>query len=102
MHKSLHNRPNEIYLSLLRDKRLSRKLRQADLAVRLGRTQGVVSRVESGERRLDIVELWAWLNALDTDVVSFVRQLDRRLRSAAADAGARGLSVPGTKRATNS
>jgi len=102
MHKSLYSRPNEIYLSMLRDTRLSRNLRQSDLAVRLGRSQAIVSRVESGERRLDLVELWAWLRALDADIVVFIRQLDRRLQGASADASGRGMSVPRAKRAANS
>jgi transcriptional regulator with XRE-family HTH domain len=79
MHKSLYSRPNEVFIALLRDIRLEQRLRQADLAGRLGRSQAIVSRVESGERRLDIVELVAWLGALDTDLVSFAKKLHLRL-----------------------
>ena len=53
MHKSLYSRPNDVFLALLRDVRLERRLRQSDLAVRLGRSQAIVSRVESGARRLE-------------------------------------------------
>jgi transcriptional regulator with XRE-family HTH domain len=79
MHKSIYSRPNEVLIALLRDLRMEQRLRQSDLASRLGRSQAIVSRVESGERRLDIVELVAWLRALDTDLVTFAKQLDRRL-----------------------
>lgn len=79
MHKSLYSRPNDVFLALLRDVRLRRRLRQSDLAVRLGRSQAIISRVESGERRLDITELVAWLAALDTDIVTFAKQLHARL-----------------------
>jgi transcriptional regulator with XRE-family HTH domain len=79
MHKTLYSRPNEVFVTLLRDLRRSRRLRQLDLAERLGSSQAIVSRVESGERRIDIVELVVWLRALDTDLVSFAKQLKRRL-----------------------
>ena len=81
MHKSLHSRSNDALLSLLRRTRQSRRLRQADLAARLGRSQAVVSRVECGERRLDVVELWAWLQAMDVDFLSFLEQLKSQLES---------------------
>lgn len=102
MHKPLYSRHKEIYVDLLRSTRQDRGLRQRDLAILLGRTQGVVSRVESGERRLDFVELWSWLRAMDVDVVSFVKQLDRRLNSVASDPSGRGRSSRGPGRAPNS
>jgi len=79
MQKSLYSRPNEVFLALLRDTRMARRLRQSDLATRLGRSQAIVSRVESGARRIDVVELLVWLNALDTDLVSFAQELRQHL-----------------------
>jgi transcriptional regulator with XRE-family HTH domain len=90
MHKSLYSRPNDVVLALLRDERLARRLRQSDLAFRLGRSQALVSRVESGERRLDIAELVAWLSALDTDIVSFAQELHDRLEGQVASHRRRG------------
>jgi transcriptional regulator with XRE-family HTH domain len=55
------------------------RLRQSDLAERLGSGQGTVSKAERGERRLDVIELRDWLQAMDLDFVTFVRELDRRL-----------------------
>ena len=81
MVKSLHSRHNEVFLELLRDSREAVKLRQADLADRLGRAQAIVSKAESGERRLDVIELRAWLIALDVDFVAFINELDRRLQA---------------------
>ena len=81
MVKSLYSRHNEIFLELLRDSRESVRLRQADLADRLGRAQAIVSKAESGERRLDVIELRAWLLALEVDFVSFIHELDRRLQA---------------------
>jgi len=68
-----------ILLDLLRSRRESLRLRQTDLATRLGRDQATVSKVESGERRLDVIELRAWLGALEMDFLEFMVELDRRL-----------------------
>ncbi len=80
MLKSLHSRHNDVFLSLLRSGRTLQRLRQLDLATRLGRGQATVSKVERGMRRLDVVELRAWLTALDIDFVEFVRELDEELK----------------------
>ena len=79
MPKSLYSRHNEIFLELLRRSRESVPLRQADLAMLLGRDQGTVSKVENGERRLDVVQLRDWLRALGVDFMGFMGELDERL-----------------------
>jgi transcriptional regulator with XRE-family HTH domain len=84
MLKSLHTRHNVIFLSLLRDRREALGLRQADIAFKLGQTQAMVSRVETGERRLDVIELRAWLKALELDFLAFMKTLDTKLREPAA------------------
>jgi len=80
MIKSLHSKHNDVILSLLRERREALGMRQADLAQRLGQTQAMVSRVETGERRLDIIELRAWLSALELGFLPFMKALDERLR----------------------
>jgi transcriptional regulator with XRE-family HTH domain len=80
MAKTLHSRHNEVFLTMLRRLRESRRLRQTDLAKLLGRSQASVSNVERGERRLDFIELIDWLTALDVEVISFVSMLDAELR----------------------
>jgi len=81
MLKSLHSRQNAVFLHMLRGQREMQRLRQLDLARRLGRGQATVSKVERGTRRLDVVELWTWLDALNIDFVTFTRELDRELKS---------------------
>lgn len=80
MPKTLHSRHNEMFLAMLRGLRMARRLRQSDLAERLGRGQGLVSKVECGERRLDVIELRDWLSALDADFIGFLSSLDAELR----------------------
>lgn len=79
MHKSIHSPQNEMFLHLLRNHRQRRRLRQVDVGIRLGKDQGMISKVEIGERRLDIIELRAWLRAIEVDFVAFMRELDQKL-----------------------
>jgi transcriptional regulator with XRE-family HTH domain len=79
MAKTLHSRHNKIFLKMLRELRESRGLRQSDLAELLGRSQATVSNVERGERRLDVIELRDWLDALDERFPDFTTKLDAEL-----------------------
>lgn len=64
------------FLSLVRQMRLDAGLRQEDLAERLGEPQSFVSRYESGERRLDVLELWHICRILEVPLAEFVRRLE--------------------------
>jgi len=80
MSKALHSRHNKIFLDKLRKLRESRRLRQADLCKLLGRSQGWVSYVESGQTTLHIIELRQWLAALGVEFLEFLNELDADLR----------------------
>lgn len=80
MLKTLHTRHNQILRGLLRSLRESQRLRQADLADRLGCAQATVSKVESGERRLDLIELRDWLYAMESNLPAFVNCLEAELQ----------------------
>jgi transcriptional regulator with XRE-family HTH domain len=60
--------------------RLEKGLTQSELATRLEVTQSRVSKVEQGERRLDLVELQEWCSALGISLVSFVRRFQSGAR----------------------
>ena len=63
-------------LALLRAARREAGMRQVDLANRLRRPQSYVSKYESGERRLDLLELRQICNALGISLEAFVRKLE--------------------------
>src|SRR5215216_8035200 len=67
-------------LLLLRGVRVEAGLTQTELASRLGSDQTFISKYESGERRLDILELREVCQAAGIDFVTFIRKLDRDLR----------------------
>ena len=64
----------------MREKRTKAGLTQAELASRVDRDQTFVSKYESGERRLDILELREVCHALGLDFKDFIRALDAELR----------------------
>jgi transcriptional regulator with XRE-family HTH domain len=59
-------------IGLLIDERKLQNLRQVDVADRLGQHQQYVSRYESGQRRLDVVELADVVQALGLDLPTLV------------------------------
>jgi transcriptional regulator with XRE-family HTH domain len=62
---------------LLKEFRRTAKLTQATVARRLGKPQSYVSKVESGERRIDLVELVEILEALKVDGLEFWDRVTR-------------------------
>jgi transcriptional regulator with XRE-family HTH domain len=80
MEKPIFSANQQVLLLLLREIRQKAGLRQVDLAAKLRRHQSFVSKYESGERRLDILELRHICGILGISLVEFARQLESRLR----------------------
>ncbi len=59
--------------------RTAKGLKQLDLAMLLDEPQSFVSKYESGERRLDLVELHSILIKLGTNLIDFTIELENRL-----------------------
>lgn len=79
MEKTVASRGYQVFLDLIREARLHSGLTQIDLAERLGATQSFVSKCERGERRLDILEVRAWCEAMDLSFLKFAQSLDLEL-----------------------
>jgi ribosome-binding protein aMBF1 (putative translation factor) len=77
--KSIYSPEQVELLKLLREKRKEAGLSQIELALQLGRSQSFVSKYESGELRLDLVELQSICRALNMSLSSFVRQFEKRI-----------------------
>lgn len=80
MKKSLFSEDYKCFLDLLREVRERVGLTQEQIAERLETTQSVVSKCERGERRLDIVELRAWCQALDMPLPVFIAEFEKALK----------------------
>jgi len=79
LEKSLYTENQKKLQKLLRETRENAKLRQEDVAESLDVPQSFVSKIESGERRLDILELRAWCEALGITLTGFCRKLESTL-----------------------
>jgi len=72
--------PNHQQLcALLREVRREAGLTQAQLAARIKRDQTFVSKYETGERMLDVLELREICLALGVPMAAFIRRLERRI-----------------------
>jgi transcriptional regulator with XRE-family HTH domain len=78
MSKTLRSPRHTRLLKLLLELRDSRNLTQVDIAVQLGRPQSFVSKYETGERRLDVIEYCDVVHTLGADPVEFLAELLRQ------------------------
>ncbi|MCC6329384.1 MAG: helix-turn-helix transcriptional regulator [Acidobacteria bacterium] len=79
MEKSIYSHDYSLFLDQLRNAREAKSLTQAQVAERLQQTQSFVSKVERGERRLDVVELRAFCIAMGTSLSAFITKIDEIL-----------------------
>jgi len=79
MEKSIYTAEYAILLTLLRETRSAAHITQVQLAEKLGQSQSFVSKVEVGERRLDVIQLRTICVALGTTLSAFITQLEERL-----------------------
>ena len=80
--KTFHRNESHVLRQLLKEARQQAGLRQVDLAVRMGVPQSLVSKIEVGERRLDLLELRAVCEVLGLSLGEFVARLEKRLGTA--------------------
>lgn len=76
MDKAIYSAEQAELCQLLRSIREQAGLRQVDVARKLGEPQSFVSKYESGERRLDLIELKQVCAALGIVLAEFVRQFE--------------------------
>lgn len=66
--------------NLLREMRLEAGITQTDLAARIEKDQAYVSRYESGQRRLDVLEVREICQAIGTSLEQFAKKLEKALK----------------------
>jgi transcriptional regulator with XRE-family HTH domain len=59
--------------------RVSNGFRQIDVAKLLNVPQSFISKIESGERRIDLIELRTILNCFHTDITEFNIELEKKI-----------------------
>lgn len=82
MARTPHTDPYATLLEVLKEVRKESGTTQSDMAKRLKRPQSFVSKVETGERRLDFVELVAIARAMRVDPQDLFSKILKRLPKA--------------------
>ena len=79
MLKSVHSVRHKLFCESLKRARKAAGLTQHELAARLSEHQSFVSRYETGERRLDVVEYLEVARALEIDAAGHLRSFVRKI-----------------------
>lgn len=79
MKKSLNTIEQRALLKTLYSLRVGQGYKQTDLAKKIGVPQSFISKVESGERRIDLVELREIVHALDTSLQLFIKEFEKNI-----------------------
>lgn len=77
--KSLNKKEHKILLEQLYRLRMTSGLRQSDLADKINVPQSFISKIESGERRIDLIELREICIALGSDLKEFINEFEKAL-----------------------
>jgi transcriptional regulator with XRE-family HTH domain len=80
MKKRIYIAQRDRLVSLLREMRIEAGLTQVDLAARIEKDQAYVSRYESGQRRLDVLEVREICQAVGVTLEEFVKRLEKALK----------------------
>ena len=68
LQKTIYDNAYRSIIHKIKDRRRELGFNQADLALKLGKTQKFISRIEVYAQKLDIVELFEICQALDLDI----------------------------------
>ncbi len=77
MVKTLGTERHKALIALLVEKREAAGLTQAELAAKLGEYQSFVARLESGQRRVDVVEFIELAEILGFDAASAMKRIQK-------------------------
>lgn len=77
MGKTLHSKRQEVLVAAIAEQRRMKGLSQAQVAKVMGRHQPFIANIESGERRVDLLELMTIASIIDLDVHSLIDRLQQ-------------------------
>lgn len=80
MGKSIYSAEQVVLQEILKRYRGDAKLSQVELSTLLGKPQSFVSKYESGQRRLDLVELQSICRCLGVSLGSLVKRFEKRCK----------------------
>jgi transcriptional regulator with XRE-family HTH domain len=77
MSRTLDTRRHEALRAFLVESRKIAGQRQVDLCKRLGRTQSYVSNIEIGQKRIALIELTEWAEAIGFDPEDAITEISK-------------------------
>lgn len=83
--KSLYDKRYILVIQLLKEYRLRSNMTQQELAMLLRCDQSYISKYESGQRRLDIIEVRTICNYLGITLIDFIKELENNIKEAKLD-----------------
>lgn len=81
MTKAIYRPEYEVFLGILKRRRIDAGFTQVECSKALGRPQSFISDVERGSRRLDIVQIWDLCQVLECDFVELMQEFQGHLSS---------------------
>jgi transcriptional regulator with XRE-family HTH domain len=73
---TIHDPDYAVILALLREARRVSGVSQGDVAKRLGYSRSIISKLERGEVRLDLLQLRQYLLAIGVPFITFIEQVE--------------------------
>ena len=77
LRQSIHSDANRALRDLLTKQRYKLKLTQRELAEKLNVSHSLIGKIETGDRRLDIVELLEYAHALEIDTMDIINIIQK-------------------------
>lgn len=68
-------------IELVREARIASKLQQKEICDRLGKPKNYLNKIERGERRLDVVELFELCDAMEKDPLELLSAFSKAVKS---------------------
>ncbi|MFC1991859.1 helix-turn-helix domain-containing protein [Chloroflexota bacterium] len=72
---TIHDQRYIKLITELREVRKGKNITQEQLAVKLNKSQSYIAKIEKLERRLDVIELIDWLNAIGEGLEQFIKSI---------------------------
>ena len=82
MEKSIRSEQYRRLIQLFRRMRENKGITQSDLAQLIGENQNFVSKVETLERRLDVIELRTMCEAIGVSFPHFIKEFEKSIANA--------------------